>query len=637
MGRAWHSLDNIGKFYSSQAGSAVQTVFRYAATMADAVDPSSLQAAIEGTCAAFPGFNVVLRTGFFWHHLEESEVPVEIAPESLPVCQSLNVATDSPLIRVSYHHERLNLEVSHMVSDGRGTLVFFKELLRRYCAERYGVRDVPPAYTGTVAQQSQDGFRAAREERRGARAGGGADEEDDAARRPVRLRAPFRIGGRRASFDPAIYEMHLSTAAVLGRARDWDVSLTSVIIAAVVCALRDGMGTRERRRAIRVSVPVDLRARFGSETMKNFFALAFVDYLPGATDEPPCEVARAVQRDLARAIEPERLSPRMDRMVSLERNPVLRLAPVWLKDLAMAIGDRIAASRVTVSVSNLGRIKLDERLARHVRSISILTSTEGLSLTLCSLGDDLSVSVSSAYARPWPVQRIREQLEDVAGEVEVATNRAALPSVARTGGMAGGRPGATPRPRLPLAIPHIPAERRHPVARRVLAITFGSVAGVIALLALLMRWPWQATALALSGIVLHYAFFRSTFVQRPNPSRVAVRYPYVALALCLLCRVLTGAVPVASVAYPCLCLATVAEYAGLFIAQGRTFVSRYAKYLVFIGVCGLAPLAFPALGLTGAPGGFAVAGAASAAALVLLATIIAPREFADELRRLFAT
>ena len=34
----WYRLDNVGKFYSSQAGSSAQTVFRYAATMQDDVD-----------------------------------------------------------------------------------------------------------------------------------------------------------------------------------------------------------------------------------------------------------------------------------------------------------------------------------------------------------------------------------------------------------------------------------------------------------------------------------------------------------------------------------------------------------------------------------------------------------------------
>lgn len=40
--RTWYRLDNIGKFYSSQAGRSSQTVFRYSAELADGIDPDIL-------------------------------------------------------------------------------------------------------------------------------------------------------------------------------------------------------------------------------------------------------------------------------------------------------------------------------------------------------------------------------------------------------------------------------------------------------------------------------------------------------------------------------------------------------------------------------------------------------------------
>lgn len=43
----WYRLDSVSKFYSSQAGSSAQTVFRYAATVRDDVDPAILQHALE--------------------------------------------------------------------------------------------------------------------------------------------------------------------------------------------------------------------------------------------------------------------------------------------------------------------------------------------------------------------------------------------------------------------------------------------------------------------------------------------------------------------------------------------------------------------------------------------------------------
>ena len=150
MARAtWYRLDNVGKFYSSQAGSSAQTVFRYAATMADDVDPAALQRALDRTVDVFPGFNVCLRSGMFWHYLEQAPRPPAVTQENLPICFGLHVDAKSVLIRVSWFRARINLEVSHMVSDGRGSLSFFKALLYAYVEERYGVEGLPQEYDGS--------------------------------------------------------------------------------------------------------------------------------------------------------------------------------------------------------------------------------------------------------------------------------------------------------------------------------------------------------------------------------------------------------------------------------------------------------------------------------------------------------
>ena len=99
---SWYRLDNVGKFYAAQAGSPNQTIFRLAATMADEVDEQALQRALDATVAQFPGFNVSLRSGMFWHYLEPSGTSPRVTPENLPICYGLHAGPQSVLVRVSY-------------------------------------------------------------------------------------------------------------------------------------------------------------------------------------------------------------------------------------------------------------------------------------------------------------------------------------------------------------------------------------------------------------------------------------------------------------------------------------------------------------------------------------------------------
>ena len=158
------------------------------------------------------------------------------------------------------------------------------------------------------------------------------------------------------------------------------------------------MPRRERHRPIRIDVPVDLRQHFQSATAKNFFGLAFLSYTPGESDEPVEEIARQMGSQLKKATDPDHLKLRMNRMIALEKNPVLRFAPLFLKDLVLEVASRAAERTSTTTVSNLGVVRLDERMAPYVRNMNVLTSTRGLKFTLCSYGDDLSVGISTAFS-----------------------------------------------------------------------------------------------------------------------------------------------------------------------------------------------------------------------------------------------
>ena len=94
----------------------------------------------------------------FWHYLEPSgEVP-QALPETLPVCYGLHMNAHSVLFRVTYFGPRINVEVSHMVSDGRGTLQLFRALLGFYLCERYDLGDAPIDYDGSDREKAENSF-----------------------------------------------------------------------------------------------------------------------------------------------------------------------------------------------------------------------------------------------------------------------------------------------------------------------------------------------------------------------------------------------------------------------------------------------------------------------------------------------
>lgn len=395
----WYRLDSVGKYYSSQAGSTTQTVFRFSATLADAIDEEILQHAVNKAAAIFPGFNVCLRSGMFWHYLEPATEPPRVHKENLPICYGLHVDAKSILFRVSYYRERINLEVSHMVSDGRGTVNFLKALLYAYIQERYGVEGVPIEYDGSDRQKAEDGFdkylvrdRTLPDEAR-------AEDSTPAGKAKV-----YRLSGWRDKADPTYMEYHLPTQEVRTLARAYGVSMTSLVIAALMSAIRAEMPRRDLDREIRIGIPVDLRQAYESTTTKNFFGMAFVLYR-AENEESVQDIAVQVHQQLKEATTIERLRPRLDRALAVEKNAFLRFAPLFVKDNILELADWLVEREMTTTVSNLGQIKIDERMAPYVRDINLLSTTTGLSITLCSFEDDLSIGISTIYSNLDVVKR----------------------------------------------------------------------------------------------------------------------------------------------------------------------------------------------------------------------------------------
>lgn len=379
----WYRLDNIGKYYAAQAGRRTQTVFRYAAQMDRLVDPALLQQALDATTEKFCHFNVHLRSGLFWHYLQQVTEPVVVTPENLPICSPLHAGRRAPLFRVSYYEQRINFEVSHIISDGRGSLEFFKELLRQYVERAYGETLPATSYNATHNESIEDAF--------------DKNFEPQNSKTAALSRA-YHIPSPRMADDPSFLEYHLPCSAVLALAHEWQVSLSSVLMAALVEAIHSTFKRRDAgRRPIRIGLPVDLRSHFGSHTTRNFFGMAFITIDTSQKLPEAFELARLIQTQVSAQTQLDALKLRMNAMVKLEKNPLVRVAPVFLKDLGLYAANLDAERGVTATLSNLGRITLEPEVATHVESINILTSTQGLNLLACSPGDDLSLGLSTVY------------------------------------------------------------------------------------------------------------------------------------------------------------------------------------------------------------------------------------------------
>ena len=143
----------------------------------------------------------------------------------------------------------------------------------------------------------------------------------------------------------------------------------------------------------------------------------------------------------------------------------------------------------------------------------------------------------------------------------------------------------------PSAYPRITLMRRSRIARFVLALaSFVLLLAIIALCVLTQTSPWRCV-LACAALVINYIFVRNMMVHAPDVLRLLQRYYLVLLAMALIWFFATWDPSISTYVIPCICIVGTLFNAVMLLVFRSSFIQDYAKYLLFVVVLGLLPLA----------------------------------------------
>ena len=395
----WMRLDNAAKIYPAASSRRWHALFRLSATLTEPVDPGVLLQAQRRMVRRFPSFYVRLRRGMFWYYLEGVDECAAVEQDGESPCMPLQRREKRGLrLRVRYRGNRIAVEFFHAITDGTGGLCFLKTLVAEYLSLRYGVAiprgdgvldcDEPPH-----GAELDDSFLA--------NAGDIAIDRTEAN--------AYHLSG---DLEPDGF-IHLTTAcvplaAVTARAKAFGVSLTAYLTALLIdaaCQLQQEDGTaRRRRRPVKICVPVNLRRFFPSETLRNFSS--YVN--PGVETRLGTytleEIVQAVHHYMGTEATAKRLGAKFTANVSSERNAALRLAPLFLKNVAMKCAFLMVGDRKTTTIlSNLGLVTLPDAMAAHVSRMEFVLGPLSRNPVACaalSYGDTLCLNLTSTLREP---------------------------------------------------------------------------------------------------------------------------------------------------------------------------------------------------------------------------------------------
>ena len=387
----WVKLDNAAKIYPAARRKNWSNLFRQSVTLYEDVDVAVLQRALDVAVKRFPSIAACLRKGAFWYYLQQVESAPEIQEEySYPLVYMSKEEMRRCAFRVVVYQERIAVEFFHSLTDGTGALVFLKNLVAEYLEQKYRLQipceygildrtalprkeemeDCFPKYAGNVA----------------------------ASRKDTNAWHMYGQPQKDGFLNLTCFQIPVKEALEL--AHKYDATLTVFMSAVMMQALLNLQKEKNpntiRHKRIKLLIPVNLRQLFPSNTLRNFAMYTIPELDPRLGEYVFPEICKVIQHKMGTEITAKHMSTVIATNVNDEKNPVVRLIPLPLKNMVMkAIFDSVGEKKSCLTLSNLGQVKIPETMAQYVRRFDFILGVQAAAPYNCgmlSYGDTIYIN-----------------------------------------------------------------------------------------------------------------------------------------------------------------------------------------------------------------------------------------------------
>ena len=406
MKKRWYKLDNAAKIFPPSSNKKDPKVFRFTYVLKEYVDKDILQEATDEALEYFPNFSSILKQGFFWHYLEITNKKPIIKEEKKEICSPLYRKNKKKLLfRVNYYKNRINLEVYHALSDGTGALEFLKAIVNIYLNKKNNL-DNEIDYDASLEEKSADSFN------KYYKSTNSKNEVDEKA---------YKIKGEK--FDDYRFKVITGTMNVkdmIALAHRYHTTLTGLIVGIYIWAIRENMNLKDKDKPIYIDIPVNLRKYFKSQTARNFFSVLKLKYK--GSDELE-NIIKFVDSYLKEELKQDNLFKRMNKFATIEHNFLVRLVPLFIKNIILKFANYLTNQNLTTSVTNLGIIKIPDEIKEYIDSFEVYVSTDKMQISLCSYLDKLNISFTSVFISTDIIKDFYRKLASFGIDITIISNK----------------------------------------------------------------------------------------------------------------------------------------------------------------------------------------------------------------------
>jgi len=366
--KTWYPLDNAGKIYPPVTNNRRPSTFSFVAVLSEKINKNTLQKAVDEILVRFESFNVKLKRGIFWYYLEKNNKPCKVEPEPAYYLKHIEPTDNNGyLFRVFYKDNRITMTLFHALCDGTGGLDVFKSLIYEYLVlsgkEISSDNKIITCVTPYTLAETSDSFNA---------------HDYKTKKKPIKEKDAFKTDGTNFKWDGCgIINGIVSVDELKKECKKYDVTITIYLAALYMHSMYLAFikGKRVKNKNIKLLIPVNLRKWYPSETLRNFamFVRLHHDFEEEFSFEDCIKICK---EQMEEGLTKEKLGAQIWSNVKTEKNWVLKIIPLFIKDFVMRLAyGKVGDNLHSANISNLGVVDLPDSMKQYVKNIAFVIGT----------------------------------------------------------------------------------------------------------------------------------------------------------------------------------------------------------------------------------------------------------------------
>ena len=416
-------VDNAAQIFVSINSRRETTLSRISLTLKDPVNLELLNKALYKVIKLFPFFQVYLKKHFFNYVFERTDKIPVIEKDTKWTNRYINFEKNNFPFKIKVIGNTIALEMSHIISDGYGTLNFLLSLTSEYLRSlNISIKDSPyikkPGDT-TTAEEWQCAFR------------------KNFSKKGPNLKLTKQAYIPKSKMIPV--DKYYSTRIIMDlteiqkKARKLHVTVNVYMAAIYAFALQEMLiedtetGIANIDLPIRLQIPVNMRRYYPSKNLRNFSYLYSPTFNIKKGRYSFSDLIEKISADIRHERHSGSIENQIARNLRAENNILFKLLPRFIKTLLFKVFYHIfARSQFSGVLTNMGDIQLPEGMKDEVISFDIIpcnSPVPGRNTAMFSYKGKLELNIGSSCSDLRLENKIMEKLKELTIEHEVVYKR----------------------------------------------------------------------------------------------------------------------------------------------------------------------------------------------------------------------